>query len=167
MSITTPVLLSLGANLGNREQTLGHAIKYLKADVFSNMTVSPWYETEPVGVENQPPFINLAVIGETTMSLEQCFWQIKHIEQRLGRVQRPRWHEREIDIDLCLFGPQQVIQAEVVVPHPHLHERKFVLVPSVDIAPEWIHPVFCVSLAMLLQCCNDNHRIQQINPVIL
>lgn len=164
--MTTPVLLSLGANLGNREQTLSRAIEQLHAGVLWNIRVSPWYKTEPVGDVEQPDFINLAVTGDTTLTLEECFQKIKQIEQILGRVQRPRWHEREIDIDLCLFGAQKAQTAEMVIPHPHLHERKFVLVPAVDITPDWIHPDFGVSLATLLERCTDTHQIQLINTVI-
>jgi len=145
-----PVLLSLGANLGEREHTLAAAVQHLCERVFEGVVgVSSLYETAPVGYTDQPPFMNLAVVGETRMPLEEVLRHCKAIEQELGRKPRPRWHERELDIDICLYADLVVKTEHVCVPHPQMHERAFVLAPACEIAAEMEHPEFHCSLQEL------------------
>ncbi len=148
----TPVLLSLGSNLGDRLTYIESAIELLtaKGSVIS-LICSPIYETEPVGYLDQPPFLNCCVTGVTSHDPLSLYWTLKQIEQHLGRAPRPRWHEREIDLDIILYGNQIIEHSDVVIPHPRALERAFVLIPAADIAPEWIHPVAQQTIAALAQ----------------
>lgn len=86
--------------------------------------------------------------------------ELKAIESLLGREDRERWHEREIDIDLLLFGSYIIKSASLTVPHPRMHERKFVLVPAAEIAGDFIHPVFGLSIKEMLEECKDNSIVK-------
>ena len=136
------VYLSLGANLGDRAGTIARAVKLIAAsDGVRLIRVSGLYATEPVGYEDQPEFLNNAVALETTRSPQRLLARLRAIERALGRRPRAKWHEREIDIDILLFGDLELSGAELTVPHPQMHLRAFVLVPLAEIAPDAVHPV--------------------------
>ncbi|MCS7000030.1 MAG: 2-amino-4-hydroxy-6-hydroxymethyldihydropteridine diphosphokinase [Bacteroidota bacterium] len=139
---STPVLVALGSNLGDRVGYLNAAVQMIAATrCIENIRSSPIYETEPVGYTNQPRFLNCCIIGSTLLdpiALHSC---LKHIEQELGRRSRPRWHEREIDLDIILYGRYVLHSAALTIPHPSATERAFVLLPACDIAADWIHPL--------------------------
>ncbi len=143
------ILLSLGANLGNREQTIARAIELLLARGIEDILSSSFYETAPVGFLEQPPFINAAVYGTTTLEAEELFQVCKHIERELGRQPRPRWHERELDIDIILYGEAVVRSSLLTIPHPQMHERRFVLEPAAEIAPTMRHPILRKTIVQL------------------
>lgn len=148
--VPNSILLSLGANLGKREQTLAAAVKRLCELVFVGVVnVSSLYETAPVGYTDQPLFLNIAVAGKTSLTLEEVFSHCKAIEQELGRKPRPRWHERELDIDICLYEDLVAETEQVRVPHPQMHKRAFVLAPACEVAAQMQHPVFKRSVQQL------------------
>ncbi|MEN9282476.1 MAG: 2-amino-4-hydroxy-6-hydroxymethyldihydropteridine diphosphokinase [Bacteroidota bacterium] len=149
------VLLSLGANLGDPRAMLERAIAIIASEVLTDVRSSPLYSTAPVGVEDQPPFINAAVVGFTTASARAIHDACKHIEQQLGRQHRERWHEREIDIDVILVGATILDDDDVHIPHLRFHERRFVLQPACDLAPAAICPRTGKTLAELLTVCPD------------
>lgn len=158
----TFVLLSLGANLGNRLTALQSAVKFLQREsVLYEVSVSHVYETEPVGYKNQPSFLNIAVCGKTILSAIDFHASSKHIEQEIGRQNREQWHEREIDIDILLFGNEIIRLEKLQLPHPRMEERKFVLVPSADIAPDTIHPISRKTISRLLSECADTAEVIQ------
>jgi len=135
------VYLSLGSNMGDRKANLQVAIDHLRAlgDVKS---ASSFYETEPVEVSGQPWFVNCAVGLETELMPRQFLTAILGIERKMGR-QRSKAKlkaPRTIDIDILLFGNSIVEAASLAIPHPAMHERRFVLVPLAEIAPEVRHP---------------------------
>jgi len=151
------ILLSLGANLGNREETLSKAIELLKQRVFTGkIKISSVYETEPVGFKNQPWFFNLAIYGLTELTPQTLLEKCKSIEFELGRIVREHWHEREIDIDIILFGQEIINTPDLIIPHQRLHERKFVLLPCSEIAGNIIHPLLEQTIYELLGFCKDN-----------
>ena len=126
--------LSLGANLGNREETLREAVRRIgAAEGVEIVAVSSVYETEPWGRIDQPRFLNLAVAVETTLSPEALLVLTQSIENALGRVRHERWGARTIDI-LCCEGVERKTP-ELTLPHPYMTERAFVLVPLAEIAP--------------------------------
>ncbi|MCX7879787.1 MAG: 2-amino-4-hydroxy-6-hydroxymethyldihydropteridine diphosphokinase [Ignavibacteria bacterium] len=136
------VLLALGSNLGNRTENINKAITLLQTnEVLKNVKVSSFYETEPKGYENQPRFINAVVTGLTSLTPLNLLMKCKEIEKNIGRKKRPKWHAREIDIDIILYGKLQHFSEELVIPHPHFRERLFVLLPSNEIASDWIDPL--------------------------
>ena len=134
------VYLSLGSNVGDRQENLKAAIERLR-DLGTLKAVSSCYETEPMEVTNQPWFLNCAVALETEMMPRQLLRSVMAIEQALGRRRLQVKGPRTIDIDILLFGNSVVDTAELTIPHPALHERRFVLEPLSEIAGDVRHPV--------------------------
>lgn len=158
-----PALLSLGANIGDRAAAISRAIDAIRAtDGISVVQVSPMYETAPVGYLAQPSFINSAVLIESTLAPEELLSRLREIESRLGRVSRERWHEREIDIDILLFGDHVIDSDELSIPHHEMHRRRFVLVPANDIAPDAVHPLLNHTVSELLSRCADMSSVVRI-----
>ena len=134
------IYLALGTNLGDRIANLRAAIEALSPEI-NVIAESKVYETPPWGYENQPAFLNMAVKGETALEPESLLKRLKQLEVQLGREQSFHWGPRLIDIDI-LFYDNLILKSEsLIIPHPRLHERAFVLVPLTDIAPDFIHPV--------------------------
>jgi len=133
--------VGLGANLGNREEMLQHAIALLSAaDGVEVLAVAELRETDPVGVVDQPPFLNGAAAVDTTLSARELLDTLLAIERSLGRVRAERWGPRTIDLDLLLYGDEIVDEPGLRVPHPHLHERRFALEPLAELDPELAIP---------------------------
>jgi 2-amino-4-hydroxy-6-hydroxymethyldihydropteridine diphosphokinase len=130
------VYLSLGSNIGDREANLLAAIARLDP-----LRVSPIYETEPVDVTDQPWFLNVVIELETGLFPRQFLAQTQRIERELGRVRAAPKGPRTIDIDILLFGDVVMRTTELTIPHPRMAERRFVLQPLADMAPELRHPV--------------------------
>jgi 2-amino-4-hydroxy-6-hydroxymethyldihydropteridine diphosphokinase len=128
--------VGIGSNLGDRETNLRRAIELLSAeDGIEVVAVSEIRETDPVGPVEQGPFLNGAVKVETSLGPHELLGRLLFVENRLGRVRSERWGPRTIDLDLLLYGGEQVNEAEVTVPHPRLHERRFALEPLLDLDP--------------------------------
>lgn len=128
--------LSLGANLGNREETLREAVKRISsAERVALRSVSSLYETEPWGKTDQPRFLNIAVALETTLSPETLLALAQQVEAALGRVRHERWGARTIDVDILHIEGVERDTPTLTLPHPYMTERAFVLVPLAEIAP--------------------------------
>lgn len=138
----TRAYVGLGANLGERERTLREAIAALAAeDGIEVVAVSALRETEPVGVGEQPRFLNGAVALDTTLEARELLDRLLAVEERFGRVRVPGEHgPRTLDLDLLLYGVEQIDEPELTVPHPRLHERHFVLEPLAELAPGLVVP---------------------------
>jgi 2-amino-4-hydroxy-6-hydroxymethyldihydropteridine diphosphokinase len=134
------VYLSVGSNLGDRARNLETAIRSL-SDLGSTVAVSSFYETEPVDLDSQPWFLNCAVKLDTEKMPRQLIAGILNLERSMGRQRLAPKGPRIIDIDILLFGSSVIELPALTVPHPRLHERRFVLEPMVEIAPEARHPV--------------------------
>lgn len=135
------VYLSLGSNLGSREGNLEQAIALLAAPGLTVLRRSHIYETEPRHVRDQPWFLNLVVAAETDLFPKQLLARIRKVEQQLGRKRIQPMGPRTIDIDIVLYGQSVIDTAELVVPHPRMAERRFVLEPLAELAPDLRHPV--------------------------
>ncbi|WP_170005998.1 2-amino-4-hydroxy-6-hydroxymethyldihydropteridine diphosphokinase [Bacillus fonticola] len=128
--------LSLGSNMGDRSRFLQDAVEALTKDKAINVVqVSSLYETDPVGFEDQAPFLNSVVAIDTTFHPQELLRCIQTIEQTLGRTRLFRWGPRTIDLDILLFNQENYKSETLTIPHPRLHERAFVLVPLLEIAP--------------------------------
>lgn len=135
------IYLSLGSNIGNREANLRDAIARLEAPDLRVTRVSPAYETEPVDYRDQRWFLNLVVEAETTLFPMMLLARTGRIERELGRVRTVPKGPRTIDIDILLYGNAVVRTAALEIPHPRMGERRFVLAPLADLAPELRHPI--------------------------
>lgn len=133
------VYLSLGSNLGDRQANLRNAIGRL-LELGNVVEVSSYYETEPVGFTDQPWFLNCAVAVQTELIPREFLAGIQAIEKSMGRQRTQPKGPRTIDIDILLFGAQTINTPTLTVPHPSMAERRFVLEPLAEIAPEVMHP---------------------------
>jgi len=133
--------IGLGANLGDRRGNIQTALRKL-ADLptMRLVRVSSLYETAPVGITDQPDFLNLVAAARTSLAPQALLDVLLHIENQMGRVRTERWGPRVIDMDLLLYSDEQVALPGLMVPHPRLRERAFVLVPLAEIAPELALP---------------------------
>jgi 2-amino-4-hydroxy-6-hydroxymethyldihydropteridine diphosphokinase len=134
--------VGLGANLGDRERTLRAAVDALAAeDGIEVVAVSTLRATDPVGVGDQPRFLNGAAELETTLAARELLDRLLAVEQRFGRVRVPGEHgPRTLDLDLLLYGDEELDEPGLTVPHPRLHERMFVLEPLAELAPGLVVP---------------------------
>jgi 2-amino-4-hydroxy-6-hydroxymethyldihydropteridine diphosphokinase len=137
----TKAYIGLGANIGDRAVTLLRAVDLLGGSTHVDvLRVSQLRETEPVGVVDQPPFLNGAVEITTTLSPRALLDLLLEIERTLGRVRGERWGPRTVDLDLLVYGDETVDEPGLGVPHPRLHERRFALEPLAELAPELVVP---------------------------
>jgi 2-amino-4-hydroxy-6-hydroxymethyldihydropteridine diphosphokinase len=153
------VYLALGTNLGNRHANLHRAVNALDA-VVRITAASSVYETEPWGVTEQPRFLNMVVQGETELAPEELLRKLKSIEGALGRVASVRYGPRLIDLDILFYDDLVYSSNELQIPHPSLMERRFVLVPLAEIAPELKHPVHQTTVRELLARLGDDGSVQ-------
>ncbi len=142
--------LGLGSNLGNREANLSRAIIELRKEV-SIDRVSSIYDTEPVGYKEQPRFLNLVCQARTRLSPRDLLVLVKSVEVRLGRVPTVPDGPRLIDIDILLLGSRVLDTPGLVIPHPRISQRAFVLVPLTEIAPARVHPLRPKAVRELLE----------------
>lgn len=128
--------VALGSNLSKREEYLSEAIDMLNEHEAIRVSKrSSVYETEPVGYVDQNDFLNMVIQVETNMSAYQLLGQCQQIEQELGRKRVVKWGPRTIDLDILLFNDEHMTAERLTIPHPHMHERAFVMVPLVDVNP--------------------------------
>ena len=147
------VYLSLGSNLEDREENLKEAVSSLPPQMIVKAK-SRVYETPPWGYEDQPRFLNQVLKAQTYLQPEPLLKHIKRLEIALGRKASFRNGPRLIDIDILLFDDLVLNTPALTIPHPHMHERGFVLLPLMDIAPDEVHPVTKKSVREMLANCN-------------
>lgn len=135
------IYLSLGSNIGDRAHKLQAALQQLAAPDLRILRISPAYETEPVEFTAQRWFVNLVAEGETELFPMQLLSRIARVERALGRVRTIPKGPRTIDIDILFYARSVVHSAKLEIPHPRMADRRFVLVPLADLAPDLRHPV--------------------------
>jgi 2-amino-4-hydroxy-6-hydroxymethyldihydropteridine diphosphokinase len=136
------VYIGLGSNLGDREAMLRIALDDLAGLKDTTLVrASSLYDTEPLGEEDQPRFLNAVAILETEMTARQLLWNLLLIEKRLGRVRTQKWAPRTIDLDLLMYGRLALDEKDLQIPHPEMANRSFVLVPLLELEPTARHPV--------------------------
>jgi 2-amino-4-hydroxy-6-hydroxymethyldihydropteridine diphosphokinase len=159
-SPSVTVYLGLGTNLGDRHEYLRLSLGFL-AERLKIEKQSPIYETKPVGDQNQPDFLNMVCRVSTRLNPTTLLFMVKGIEAKLGRV--PINTPRPIDIDILFYGDQVVnTPPQLIIPHPRLHERGFVLFPLADIAPDLVHPVSKKTIQKLLDELADKSGVEKL-----
>jgi 2-amino-4-hydroxy-6-hydroxymethyldihydropteridine diphosphokinase len=164
MSMNPPVFLGLGANLGDRAAAIEEGLRQLAARGFETVTRSSLWHTEPVGGPPQGWFLNAAVGGHTALPPEALLEACLAAERALGRVRSVRNGPRTLDVDLLLYGDLQLDRPGLKLPHPRLAERRFVLEPLCEIAPNLRHPVLGATIQELLRRCPDTSRVERFEP---
>lgn len=150
---TVEVLIGFGSNVGRRERNITAALTALQTtrDI-EVLRTSSLYETEPVGgPADQPKFLNAAAVLATSLSPQRLLAVCRRIEDTLGRRRDIPWGPRTIDLDILCFGDEIVSTPELMIPHPLMHERRFVLEPVVEIAPDFVHPVLNLTMRQLCE----------------
>lgn len=159
--MTAIVYLALGTNLGDRSANLRAALDALPPEVHV-LAESHIYETPPWGYTDQPAFLNMAIKAETDLPPRELLACLKQIEVRLGRAPTFQYGPRQIDMDIIFYADLILEEAGLVIPHPRLHERAFVLVPLSDVAADVVHPLLHKSITEMLSTVNKSgiHRYQ-------
>jgi 2-amino-4-hydroxy-6-hydroxymethyldihydropteridine diphosphokinase len=156
------VYLSLGSNVGDRAGNLNAALDRLRA--FGEVVaVSSFYETEPVEFTAQPWFLNCAIKLDTEKTPAQLLAGIVEIEQQLGRQRGQQKGPRTIDLDILLFGNSIVEDRGLTIPHPAMHQRRFVLGPLAEIAPDVRHPVFKRTIRELRDALPPGQAVRKVS----
>jgi 2-amino-4-hydroxy-6-hydroxymethyldihydropteridine diphosphokinase len=153
--------LLIGGNIGNREAYLSAAREQIQKFCGDIVSQSSLYQTAAWGLQDQDAFLNQAVEIETALNPHQLLYQLLEIEESLGRKREIKYGPRVIDIDILLFAGEIIKEDGLTIPHPQMQNRRFVLVPLSEIAPEEIHPVLESTIAQLLRECPDNLTVQK------
>ena len=154
------VYIGLGSNKGDRLKNIKVALDHLKEKIAVEK-ISSFYLTEPVGMEGRW-FVNCVLEGKTEQSPEKLLDTLLQIEKRMGRIREKKKNPRVIDLDLLLYEDAVVDKVDLIVPHPHLHKRRFVLIPLVEINSHLVHPVLGKSLKEILKGLKDSYQVDKI-----
>lgn len=152
-------IIALGGNIGNRNEYLLGALHGLEHNPRIEITkTSSLYETKPWGMTDQADFLNQVIEVSTTLSAEDLLHYMLHLEHKLGRVRDIKWGPRTIDLDLIYYDDLVMRSDDLILPHPLMHEREFVLEPLMEIAPHYLHPVKNLSTRELLQLLREKQK---------
>ena len=161
--IMKKVFLGLGTNMGDRAENLSKAVKCIEIDIGSVLKTSSIFETEPWGFHSEEQFLNMVVKVETELTPPGLMEKILSIETLLGRKREEKQYvSRIIDIDILLYEDQIIDAENLKIPHPLLHERKFVLEPLCEIEADMVHPVLGKNIRDLLTDCKDKSEITKL-----
>lgn len=153
------IFLLTGGNIGNRTKSLEKATVLIVERIGRIVKSSQIYETEAWGITDQPSFYNQVHLIESELSAEEVIKIILKIEESMGRIRTYKNAERIIDIDILFFNDEIIYQPQLIVPHPEISNRRFVLVPLNELVPDMIHPVYQKSISDLLSTCKDKLKV--------
>lgn len=157
------VYLLIGGNVGNRLRNLQQAVTAINNTCGSVVRQSAIYETAAWGKTDQQPFLNQALLLETSFTAPQLLQHTLEAETLLGRVRQERYGPRIIDIDILFFNDDIIREPALIIPHPEVQNRRFALTPLQEIAPELVHPVLKKNIDQLLQECPDMLEVKRIS----
>ena len=154
------VYIGIGSNMGDKAGNCRRAVAEIASDPKNHrVQLSPLYRTEPVGKKDQDWFVNGVASFETSMLPGELLRFLLSVEARMGRIRGEKWGPRIIDLDILFYGDRVVEEESLRIPHPRLQERKFVLVPLNDIAPDLVHPVLRKSISRLLSSLKSGEMV--------
>ena len=156
------VFLLLGSNLGERLANLLEARQQISRQAGKIVTTSAIYQTAAWGDENQPDFYNQVIEIEPIAEPHETLVLLLEIEKMMGRVRNQKWSSRIIDIDILLWRNDHIKLPDLIIPHPQLQNRKFVLVPLAEIAPKVVHPLLKKNILQLLSECSDPLSVSRV-----
>ncbi|OUV70035.1 MAG: 2-amino-4-hydroxy-6-hydroxymethyldihydropteridine diphosphokinase [Flavobacteriales bacterium TMED123] len=155
------IFLQLGSNMGEREAYLQTAIALIAEEIGSIQKRSKVYESVPWGVENQNNYLNQVIQIKSDFSAEDVLEKVLQIEHKIGRIRNEKWGERIIDIDILFFNDLIIEKEGICIPHIHLHNRKFVLIPLNEIGTNFMHPKYNKTISELLINCKDIESVEE------
>lgn len=153
--------LLIGGNVGDRAANLQTALRRIAETCGTINSTSSLYETAAWGNTNQPSFYNQAVVVTTPLSPEGLMDQLLDIELEMGRIRTQKYGPRTIDLDILMIDDLVLNTEKLTIPHPQMHNRRFALLPLIEVAPTLIHPLFDQSIEVLLQNCPDTLDVQK------
>ncbi len=157
------VFLGIGGNLGDKQKKFDRAYHLIDIKLGHIIQKSSVYETPPWGFHSENVFWNQVLVIETILEAEELLWRIHEIEADFGRKRESeRYSSREMDIDILYFNNEFFETKDLIIPHPRIHERRFVLVPLVEIAPELKHPLRRLTSIEMLENCLDKSVIKKV-----
>ncbi|HLT94493.1 MAG TPA: 2-amino-4-hydroxy-6-hydroxymethyldihydropteridine diphosphokinase [Membranihabitans sp.] len=159
MAISKRIFISLGSNIDDRQQFISKALILIEQWGIKILRKSGLYQSEPWGVKEQNIFLNQVIEVETDLQPESLLQALKSIENALGRVSRPKWHEREIDLDILYYDAELVDLPHLNIPHIQVRKRKFVLVPLLEIAPDFVDPQTGQTIDEILRTTPDTSMV--------
>ncbi|MBN2367213.1 MAG: 2-amino-4-hydroxy-6-hydroxymethyldihydropteridine diphosphokinase [Calditrichaeota bacterium] len=154
-------VIAIGSNVGNRLSYLRKAVDQLHS-IGKVLSVAPLYETTPYGFKEQPDFLNSVILMQTTLFPHDLLQRLKDIETAVGRKKREKWGPREIDLDIIFYDNLSLHSADLTIPHPDFRNRRFVLKPLNDIAPQWKSPLDGETVSEMLDKCIDETIIEML-----
>lgn len=154
--------LGIGSNEGNRAANLALALRLLRKRVGLVVKESVLYETAAWGKTDEPDYYNQVVVVKTLLSAEDAFRECQIIEQKMGRIRQEKWEARIIDVDLLYYNNSVIESEALTIPHALLTQRKFVLHPLAEIAPQKQHPVLGKNQLELLEACQDTAKVKAL-----
>ena len=161
------VFLGLGGNIGNKSGNFKKVHQIIGNELGNIIKSSSVYETPPWGFEAKENFWNQVLIIETHLSPEELLKKVTEIESRFGRVREiGKYNSREMDIDILYYDDQFLEDENLIIPHPRIHQRKFVLVPLNEIAPDFKHPLFRLTSLQMLENCRDDSTVLKLGNII-
>jgi 2-amino-4-hydroxy-6-hydroxymethyldihydropteridine diphosphokinase len=156
------VVLSLGGNIGDVKDVFEVAISHLKKRVGELVSSSSLYSTKAWGIENQPDFLNQVIVIDSELSPTKVLECCLTIELELGRVRKEKWHKRVIDIDVLFYNNELIKSKDLIVPHPYIQDRNFILAPLAELIPQFVHPLLQKTMQELKNSCIDNLAVVKI-----
>ncbi len=160
MAVMRTVYFGLGSNLGDRKGSLATAVDALSAQFGTPSAKSAIYQTAAWGLTEQPDFFNQVVAFQTGKSASVILERILGVEKKMGRIRKTKWGPRTIDIDILFYGNLRITKPNLDIPHPRIADRRFVLIPLVEIAGQFIHPDYDKNLQELLDHCKDEQNVK-------
>ena len=155
------IYLIIGGNMGDRENYLATCIQEIESRIGKIARKSAIYETASWGNTGQTPYLNQVLFLYTSLSPQNLLTECLSIEKRMGRRRTVKWDSRIIDIDILFYNQDIVNEDGLIIPHPLLQERKFVLIPLNDVAPSFMHPIYKKSMQELLKECKDILQVKK------